>query len=248
MSQSTPKVSIVIPTYNERENIPLLWEGLRRALEGQGDYEVIIVDDNSPDHTAEVVRELAHTDRRVTLLERPGKLGLGSAVTTGFRRASGDYWVMMDADLSHRPEDLPQLLRALEGADIVVGSRHVKGGGVQNWPLRRRLASRVASGVARWLVGVPVHDATSGFAAFRRQALEPLLPQLNPRGFKLLLEILAKSRQAATREVPILFVDRRYGRSKFTLEETVMFLRLCLRLRRARRGQENTAQRDGLLE
>ncbi len=242
MATRVTKVSIVVPTYQERDNVALLCDGLRTALAGLWDYEVIIVDDNSPDGTAEVVRALAAQDSRVRLLQRPGKLGLGSAVTDGFRIAKGDYWLMMDADLSHRPQDAPTLLQALANADIVVGSRHVKGGGIENWPFRRRFVSSTAAAVARRVVGVTVRDPTSGFAAFQRKALEPLLPELNPKGFKLLLEVLAKTPHAHVKEVPILFVDRRYGKSKFTMREVLMFLRLCLVLRGARRKLARTAQ------
>ena len=227
------EVSIVVPTYNERENVGLLCDGICDALNGRWDYEVIIVDDNSPDGTAEVVRKLALRDPAITILERPGKLGLGSAVVDGFRMAQGDYWVMMDADLSHRPEDLPALLNALSDADIVVGSRYVPGGGIVNWPLHRRMASKGASAVGRMLLGFKVRDLTSGFVALRRETAAPLLPHLNPKGFKLLLEMLAKSRGAIVKEAPITFVDRVYGKSKLSGIEVLTFFRLCLELRRA---------------
>lgn len=238
MGDSQMKVSIVVPTYNERENVALLCEGLKKALDGQWDYEVIFVDDRSPDGTGDVVRGLAATDSQIKLLERPGKQGLGSAIVEGFHKASGDYWVMMDADLSHRPEDLPKLLQGLVNADIVIGSRWVPGGGVRNWPLYRRLVSRVASLVGRVLVGIPVSDLTSGFAAVRGGTLAPLLPDLNPRGFKLLLEVLAKASGAHVAEVPIIFVNRRRGKSKFSGIEALNFLSLCLELRRCRKGTQ----------
>ena len=224
-------VSIVVPTYNERDNVEALCRGLRDALEPAWDYEIIFVDDNSPDGTHEVVIRLGEEDSRVRLIRRPGKLGLGSAVSTGFAQATGDYWVMMDADLSHRPEDLPGLLSRLADADIVVGSRYVPGGGVVNWPLWRRVVSRGASAMGRVIVGLDVRDLTSGFAAFRREHLERLLPTLSPRGFKLLLEIIAKSGGARLVETPITFVDRRYGRSKASAGEALLFLRLCFELR-----------------
>ena len=239
-----PKVSIVVPTYNERENVAPLYQGLRETLEPAWGFEVIFVDDTSPDGTAQIIQRLADTDARVKLLVRPGKLGLGSAVRDGFRMAGGAYWVMMDADLSHQPRHLLGLLAGLEHADIAIGSRYVPGGGVQNWPFLRRLASRIASGTGRLLVGLKVRDLTSGFAAFRRETLEPLLPTLSPRGFKLALEILAKARAARVVEVPIWFVDRQRGRSKFTTREVLVFLRLCWELRRARkRPEQNMARR-----
>ena len=234
------RVSIVVPTYNERDNVEALCRGLQEALEPAWDYEVIFVDDNSPDGTHEVVLRLSEEDPRVRLIRRPGKLGLGSAVSDGFAQAGGDYWVMMDADLSHRPGDLPNLLALLADADIVVGSRYVPGGGVVNWPLWRRVVSRGASALGRLIVGLHVQDLTSGFGAFRREHMEQLLPTLSPRGFKLLLEIIAKSGGARVRETPITFVDRRYGKSKASAGEALLFLRLCFELRGKRQGGPKT--------
>ena len=232
MTTDGERVSIVVPTYNERDNVRPLTDGIRNALDPDWDYEVIIVDDNSPDGTSEAVREIASEDPRIRLLQRPGKLGLGTAVADGFALAEGDYWVMMDADLSHRPEELPKMLSALSDADIVVGSRYIPGGGIENWPLWRQAVSRGASGMGRMIVGLSVRDLTSGFGAFRRRWMEPLLPNLNPKGFKLLLEILAKSRGARVLETPITFVDRQNGRSKASPGEALIFLRLCFTLRR----------------
>ena len=130
------------------------------------------------------------------------------------------------------------MLSSLSDADIVIGSRYVAGGGVQNWPLWRQMVSRGASGMGRMIVGLSVRDLTSGFGAFRRRWMEPLLPSLNPRGFKLLLEILAKSRGARVRETPITFVDRQNGRSKASAGEALIFLRLCFALRSQRERDE----------
>ena len=139
---------------------------------------------------------------------------------------------MMDADLSHRPDDLPRLLRGLSQFDIVIGSRYVEGGSISGWPFHRKVASWLASAFGRLWLGLSFRDVTSGFVAFRKEAVAPLLPSLEPKGFKLLLEILARARTARVLEVPISFVDRRHGRSKFSGGEVVAFLRLCLRLRR----------------
>lgn len=225
-------LSIVIPTYNERENIGLLLPEIRTALEDVWTYEVIVVDDGSPDGTAEAVREAAAADESIRLLERPRKLGLGSAVAAGFSTAKGDFWLMMDADFSHRPQDVPLLAEGLASADIVVGSRYVPGGGTIGWPLHRRFMSRLAGIVARVLVGIPIRDATSGFAAFRCETVEPLLPSLRLGGFKLLLELLARAPSARVTEVPITFVERRFGQSKLNLSETLTYIRLCWHLRR----------------
>ena len=226
------QVSIVIPTYNERENVRPIYDAIRSSLAGQWCCEIIFVDDSSPDDAAEEIRRLPTHDFPVKVLERPAKLGLGSAVVEGFQAAQGDFWVMMDGDLSHRPEDLPRMLSALEDADIVVGSRFIEEGRMVDCPLKRRLAGRAASAIGRMTVGVGVQDATSGFVAFRKESLRGVLPALNPRGFKLLLEILALSKAEVVKEVPITFVDRRHGSSKLSVAEVMTFIALCWRLRR----------------
>lgn len=227
-----PKVSVVVPTYNERENIPVLLDGLRRALDGRYTVQIIVVDDSSPDGTAEAVRTAAEVDPATVLLVRPAKMGLASALVDGFKMAQGEYLVMMDGDLSHRPEDLPGLLDRLADCDIAVGSRYVPGGRTLGWPLHRRIMSRLAANAARAWLGMGVRDVTSGFAAFRRESLEPLLPSLNATGFKLLVEILARSRNASVVEHPILFIDRQRGHSKLDGGEVMTFLSLCFNLRR----------------
>ena len=239
MSKKEAFVSIVLPTYDERENIGPLLSGIHAELQCMWSYEVIVVDDGSPDGTADVVRSAAAEYPSIRLVERPRKLGLGSAVAAGFSIAKGDYWVMMDADLSHRPQDLPILLEALANADIVVGSRYIPGGATQGWPLQRRLMSRAAGMLAQKALGLDIRDATSGFAAFRRETVEPLLPSLQPEGFKLLLEIVVRATQARVTEAPITFVERRHGKSKLSTGEALQFLRLCWQLRsRSRSGLE----------
>jgi len=224
-----PLVSIIVPTYNERENVGLLYQRIAQTL---ADFELIFVDDGSPDGTAGAIEELMARDGRVRLRQRGAKLGLGSAVLHGLEIATGEFIVMMDADLSHSPADLPRMLSAGEHADIVVGSRYVPGGRIEGWPLRRRLLSRGASRLCRLLLGVTVRDATSGYALFRRSFLEGLKGRLSPRGYKLLLEILVKAPQARVSEVPITFTERAYGKSKMDVAEMLRFLKLCLELRR----------------
>ena len=228
MSKKEAFVSIVLPTYDERENIGPLLSGIHAELQCMWSYEVIVVDDGSPDGTADVVRSAAAEYPSIRLVERPRKLGLGSAVAAGFSIATGDYWVMMDADLSHRPQDLPILLEALANADIVVGSRYIPGGATQGWPLQRRLMSRAAGMLAQQALGLDIRDATSGFAAFRRETVEPLLPSLQPEGFKLLLEIVVRATQARVTEAPITFVERRHGKSKLSTGEALQFFTVVL--------------------
>ena len=226
-----PELSIVVPTFNEVENISLLCSRIQVAVSDQWDYEIVFVDDNSPDGTAEEVRRVAAGDSRVGLVARAGKLGLASAVVEGFRRCDGRYWVMMDADLSHRPEDLPSLIAALERCDVAIGSRYVDGGKVLNWPVWRQIASRFASWLGGVITGVKLKDVTSGFAVFRREIVEPRLDMIDPKGFKLVLEIVATTPGVVVKEVPITFVDREFGTSKFGIREVFTYLRLCVRLR-----------------
>ena len=235
MKGQGPKVSVVIPTYNEAGNIGPLIRELCRALEGYP-HEVIIVDDNSPDGTAEVARRVARELPQVKVLTRPGKLGLGSAVMEGLRASEGDLVLMMDADFSHRPQDVPRLLERAGEADIVLGSRYVPGGRVEGWPWRRRLASRVAVLYSRLVLGLGIRDTTTGFALFRRDLLERLEGRTFTSGFKLALEVVVRSPDARVVEVPITFHDRREGKSKFSLREVLEFLVLCWRLRRERRA------------
>jgi dolichol-phosphate mannosyltransferase len=220
-------LSLIIPTYNERGNIRPLWEGLCRHLE---DFEAIFVDDNSPDGTAREIEDLQ--DPRARLLSRPGKLGLGSAVVAGLGLCQGEYVGMMDADLSHRPEDVGRLYQAAKEADITVGSRYVPGGKITGWPLRRKVISRGATLMARLILWMRVKDPLSGLAIYRREVLEELRGRLSARGYKLLLEVLARDRKSRVQEVPITFVERTHGQSKLDRGEFTAFLHLLWELRR----------------
>jgi len=225
------QLSIVIPTYNERNNIIPLVDGIRNSLKDNWDYELIFVDDGSPDGTSKVIHQLSNSDSRIRLENRFVKMGLGSAVIHGFRVAKGEYVVMMDADLSHRPEDLPNLVSGLANFDLVVGSRYVPNGHTRNWPILRRVTSIVGCYLGRWVVGIKVRDITSGFAGFRMQFRDPLLPKLQTKGFKLRMEMVAKSPNAKVEEVPIVFVERSSGQSKMTFSEIGGYIRSCFSLR-----------------
>lgn len=206
-------ISVVIPTYNESKNIPELLSAIDRvfAHAGISDYEVLVMDDNSPDGTAKLVTDLEIPKMRS--VNRRGKpRGLAPAVMDGFREAKGDILCVMDADMSHPPEVLPQLAEAMkQGSVIAVGSRYVKGGGMKDWPFKRQLASRVACWMATLVA--PVRDSTSGFFMVRRSALEGV--ELKPEGFKIGLEVFAKANHGGKiREVPYVFRDRTRGSSK----------------------------------
>ncbi len=214
-----PLISIVVPTYNEAGSLPDLAERLAASLAGRR-WELVIVDDGSPDGTADLADALA-TRLPIRVVRRARKAGLASAVLAGFARARGDLLVVMDADLSHPPEVVPALLDAVEGgADLAVGSRYVAGGGIRNWPLRRRVVSRVAGILGSALV--PVSDASSGFFALRRTVIDGV--HLNPIGFKIGFEVMARARYHRVREVPYIFTDRRFGSSKFGRREIVQYL------------------------
>ena len=213
------KSVIVIPTYCEAANITAVLGGV---LDASPDSDVLVVDDNSPDGTAALVRMHPQYRHRVHLLSRPGKEGLGAAYRAGFAWALDvgyDAIVQMDADLSHPPERLPAMLAALEHADVAVGSRYVRAGAVRDWPLHRRFISWAGNVYVRLVLGLPVHDATAGFKAFRRDALTRIrvLDSVS-NGYCFQIENTWRACRAglAVTEVPITFSDRGLGESKMS--------------------------------
>lgn len=229
---SRPAVSIVIPTYNERDNLPVLLGRLFVALENAGiSGEAVIVDDGSPDGTARLANELAR-QYPLQVITRPGKGGLSSAVIDGWRAARGDILGVMDADLSHPPEAVPEVIRPIleKRADVSLGSRHVKGGRDEGLSPSRRIVSKGASLIARPLV--PVRDPMTGLIFFKRQVIQGV--DLNPTGFKIALEVLVKGRYNVIREVPYCFKKRLNGDSKLGGKEYVNYLRHAVRLYRHR--------------
>ncbi|MFC6886112.1 MULTISPECIES: polyprenol monophosphomannose synthase [Actinomadura] len=213
------RVLVIIPTYNERENIEDI---TRRVREATPSVDVLVVDDNSPDGTGDLADALAEADERVKVLHRTGKSGLGTAYIAGFRWAAEhgyDVMVEMDADGSHQPEELPRLLSALEDADLVIGARWVPGGRVRNWPKRREALSRGANTYARLILGIPIHDATGGYRAFRAATLDKIgLDGVNSRGYCFQIDLALRALREGLRvvEVPITFVDRAHGVSKMS--------------------------------
>lgn len=211
---------VVVPTYNERDNLPRLVPAI---LAQDPRLDVLIVDDNSPDGTGDVAEQLARCHSRVHVLHRPGKLGLGTAYLTGFRWGlARDYDVFfeMDADFSHDPGHLPQFLEAIQHFDVVLGSRYLHGRvTVVNWPVGRLLLSYFANVYARWVTGLPVADATGGFKCFRRCVLETLpLDRVESNGYAFQIELSFRAWKAGFRlgEIPIVFVDRNHGESKMS--------------------------------
>lgn len=209
---------VIIPTYNEIENI----HSIVNAVLKQGDhFSVLIVDDNSPDGTGEVIKLLQVKESRIHLLQRPGKLGLGTAYIEGFKYGiskSFDYIFEMDADFSHNPNDLPRLLDAcLQGADVAIGSRYVKGGDIKNWSKDRILLSYGASLYVRTITWMPIMDPTAGFICYRRKVLEAMdLEKIKFIGytFQIEMKFYALNLGFKIKEVPITFVDREKGNSK----------------------------------
>lgn len=227
---------VILPTYNERGNIRRL---ILALLEVAPSLDVLVVDDGSPDGTGEAADSLAKKDSRVRVLHRTGKQGLGRAYVAGFRYALAgpyQYIIQMDSDFSHRPEDLPRLLGAAKDADLVIGSRSVPGGRVENWGFLRHLVSKGGSLYARTLLGLPIRDCTSGFRCFRREVLEAVdlgKVKANGYGFQVEITYLCHLAKFHIVEVPIVFPDRVAGRSKMTwqiaLEAAALVWQLRLR-------------------
>lgn len=215
---TTPAL-VIIPTYNERENIPVL---LPRVLE-YPELSVLVVDDGSPDGTGEIVADQMEQNDRVHLVRRAGKQGLGTAYVAGFRYAltrGADYVFEMDADFSHDPRFLPDLLHATETAyDLTIGSRYVPGGGTTDWGLGRQLISRGGNIYARLILNMSIADLTGGYRCYRREALEAIeLDSIRSNGYSFQIEMAYRVHQAGLRvgEVPIVFPDRRVGASKMS--------------------------------
>ncbi|MGO1319088.1 MAG: polyprenol monophosphomannose synthase [Galactobacter sp.] len=214
---SAERALVVVPTYNELESLPGTVERLRIACP---EVDVLIADDNSPDGTGRLADELAAADPRINVLHRAGKEGLGAAYRAGFvwgLERDYDLFVEMDADGSHRPEQLPALLKASREADLVIGSRWVPGGEVVNWPLSRRLISRGGSAFSRTVLGLPVRDITAGFRVYRAGVLKTLdLNRVDSVGYGFQVDMTFRTARAGFRiaEVPISFVERELGVSK----------------------------------
>lgn len=227
-------IATIIPTYNERENLPRL---IRQLLALNLGLDVIVVDDNSPDGTGDLAEELACRHERVHVVHRPGKLGLGTAHLAGFRYGlthGAERIVTMDADFSHHPRYIPDLVAASESYDIVIGSRYVPGGGTRHWPWTRVLLSWGANMVARLSLGLEAHDCTAGFRCYRRHVLEGLdLGAIMSDGYSFLLELIYQCQLQGWRigEVPIVFVDRQRGASKISKQEIYKAAYTVLRLR-----------------
>lgn len=214
-----PKTLVVIPTYNEAENIPRL---IPQVLEQADGVDVLIVDDGSPDGTGKLVRALGEKDPRVHCVERPGKMGLGTAYVAGFRYAlenGYDLVFEMDADFSHSPKEIPNFLAKIRDVDLVIGSRYSNGVRVLNWPMKRLLLSYTANVWTRFMTGLPLDDATGGFKCYRIEVLRAIrLERIRSNGYAFQIEMSFKAWRKGFRlaEIPIVFLDRLAGKSKMS--------------------------------
>ena len=227
---------VCLPTYDEKDNVVPMTEAILAATP---DVDVLIIDDNSPDGTGQLADGIAAREPRVKVLHRAGKEGLGKAYLAGFEWALGQGYELileMDADFSHDPKYLPGMLEAARGADLVLGSRNVPGGGTVNWGLGRKFISRGGSLYARTILGIPVRDLTGGFKCFRRKVLESIdLPTVECSGYAFQIELTFRALRRGFRvvELPIVFVDRRVGQSKMSKRIVLEALRKVWSIRRA---------------
>lgn len=223
------RVTVVVPTYNERENLPHLSAAV--LLNG---YRLVVVDDNSPDGTGTIADDLAAVTPNMEVVHRASKRGLGPAYAEGFRHALSQgpqVVVQMDCDFSHNPSDVPRLVAAVveDGADLALGSRYIRGGGTPDWPRRRRFLSRGGNLYARLALGIPIHDATGGFRAWKAEALAGLpydTAEASGYGFQVEMAMHSFDRKLRIAEVPIVFRDRLYGQSKMGTDIVLEAMRL----------------------
>lgn len=227
---ATNKYSVIIPTYNERKNLPIItWLLARMFTENKLDWELIVVDDGSPDGTLDIAKQLQklYSPKRIVLKPRAGKLGLGTAYVHGLQFVTGNFVVIMDADFSHHPEAIPKMiaLQKKTGADIVTGTRYRQGGGVYGWDLKRKLVSRGANLFADTVLRPGVSDLTGSFRLYRREVLEKVIRSTESKGYTFQMEMMvrAKGMGFKVEEVPINFVDRVYGESKLGGDEIVEY-------------------------
>jgi len=231
------KAVVVVPTYNESQNIDALLEAL---LALSGGLHVLVVDDGSPDGTGNRVDEWVRKEKRVGVIHRPRKMGLGTAYIAGFTRvlAEGyDAVIQMDADFSHRPDYVPELLAKLRDYDLVIGSRYTPGGGTSGWGLHRRVLSKGANTFARGMLRFSVRDCTAGFRCYRAEALRRIdFTRVLAEGYSFLVEMLYRTLKSGARvaEIPIIFEERRHGKSKISRAEVFRAIGTVLRLSRER--------------
>jgi len=226
------KYSVLLPTYNERENLPIIvWLLNDTFTKNNIDYEIIIIDDASPDGTLQVAQKLQqiYGENHIVLRPRSGKLGLGTAYIYGIESATGEFVILMDADMSHHPKYIPEFIKLQKqyNYDIVTGTRYSLGGGVYGWDLRRKLTSRVANYIADLLLNPGVSDLTGSFRLYKKNVLKKLIEATISKGYVFQMEMMVRARQFnfTIGEIPIAFVDRVYGESKLGTNEIIGYLK-----------------------
>ncbi|XP_022120326.2 dolichol-phosphate mannosyltransferase subunit 1 [Pieris rapae] len=231
------KYSILLPTYNERENLPIIIWLIIKYLDRSGiDFEVIIIDDGSPDGTLEVAKQLQNLygSNKIVLRPREKKLGLGTAYIHGIKHATGNFIIIMDADLSHHPKFIPEFIEVQKenDYDIVTGTRYINGGGVYGWDFKRKLISRGANFLTQMLLRPGVSDLTGSFRLYKKDVLLKLVESCVSKGYVFQMEMIIRARQLnyTIGEVPITFVDRVYGESKLGGTEIIQFAKALLYL------------------
>ena len=232
------KLAVIIPTYNEKEALPKLIEELVREVKKIAEkFFIIIMDDASPDGTGQIAEELSKKYGNITVVHREKKLGLGSAYKEGFRLAldkfAPDFIVQMDADHSHDPKEIPQMMQMIQGYDYVVASRHVPGSSIRGWGTYRKMLHSTAGTIARLCAGIKISDPTSGFRIFRRDVLNSVnFAQIKSKGFAFQIEILCLLKRMGFNgiELPTRFVNRNEGKSKMGITEAIQFIKTCILL------------------
>lgn len=234
---SEDKYSVLLPTFNERLNLPFIIHFIDVAFQkANADYEVIIIDDASPDGTQQVATALQSCfgPDKIILAPRKEKLGLGSAYMHGAERATGTFIVILDADMSHHPKFIPQFIEMQRdtGCDVVSGTRYVNEGGVHGWTLRRKLISRVANYLAQCILRPGVSDLTGSFRLYKAESFRRIMKQMEAKGFVFQMEVIVRAKKLGldVREVPITFVDRLFGQSKMGTDEIFQYLHQLWRL------------------
>jgi len=229
------KTSIIIPTFNESENIEILINKILKL--GLAEISIIVIDDNSPDGTSKIVSKISEENKQVFLINRPQKMGLGTAHIEGFKKAlkiNSEIILTMDADFSHDPKYIPEIIKLSNNFDVTIGSRYVKNGGVSNWPTYRKLISKCANFLARNTLSLKTKDCTAGFRCYKRDVLQAVdFNEVSSNGYSFLIEILylIQKRDYNIGEYPIIFTDRVNGKSKISKKEILNAFKTILKIK-----------------
>ena len=234
-SMVTSQIGVILPTYREEDNISKLIDAIEDL---KLDASILVIDDSSPDRTAEIVQEKQTKYKNILLCVRPKKSGLGTAITDGFKyflslKQQPKYVITMDADYSHNPKDIPQLLSKMRESEcaIVIGSRYVKGGKIEGWPFTRKIISRTANSIARFSLGLKLHDCTSGFRCYSTKFLRAAITSLHSHTYEIQIETIRQAtlRNFCLKETPVLFVNRKIGKSKLSWTEIRSYMTYTLK-------------------